>query len=197
MLIRLGDSDVDYDPEFQFYMTTKLPNPHYMPELQIRPIPPLAWPLPHVGNSESGFFVCVTGPFSAGAFSRGKRLEQFPQWRLMPVITLETAAQAPRYSDEWAEWEAGKLYGRCDGEDRPPPSWWVGGGVPSPMPVFLESDISAPKEFPLQRATVGPPPPGGWGGLTLPTPRSSCLAWPGGQPPGAEGCGEPPSLISR
>ena len=36
LLIRLGDSDVDYDPQFQFFITTKLPNPHYMPELQIR-----------------------------------------------------------------------------------------------------------------------------------------------------------------
>ena len=36
LLIRLGDSDVDYDPNFKFFITTKLPNPHYMPELQIR-----------------------------------------------------------------------------------------------------------------------------------------------------------------
>jgi len=36
MLIRLGDSDVDYDPHFRFYMTTKLPNPHYLPEVCIK-----------------------------------------------------------------------------------------------------------------------------------------------------------------
>mmetsp|Transcript_46773 Transcript_46773/g.83798 ORF Transcript_46773/g.83798 Transcript_46773/m.83798 type:complete len:4084 (-) Transcript_46773:846-13097(-) len=36
MLIRLGDGEVDYDPQFQFFITTKLPNPHYMPELQIK-----------------------------------------------------------------------------------------------------------------------------------------------------------------
>ncbi len=36
MLIRLGDSDVDYDPNFRFYMTTKLPNPHYLPEVCIK-----------------------------------------------------------------------------------------------------------------------------------------------------------------
>ncbi|KAJ9505503.1 hypothetical protein QJQ45_023787, partial [Haematococcus lacustris] len=35
-LIRLGDSDVDYDPNFRFYMTTKLPNPHYLPEVCIK-----------------------------------------------------------------------------------------------------------------------------------------------------------------
>ena len=36
LLIRLGDSDVDYDPNFKFYMTTKMPNPHYLPEICIK-----------------------------------------------------------------------------------------------------------------------------------------------------------------
>ena len=36
LLIRLGDSDVDYDPTFRFYLTTKLPNPHYLPEVCIK-----------------------------------------------------------------------------------------------------------------------------------------------------------------
>ncbi|KAL7998900.1 putative AAA+ ATPase domain, dynein heavy chain region D6 P-loop domain-containing protein [Plasmopara halstedii] len=35
-LIRLGDSDVDYDPAFKLYFTTKLPNPHYLPEVFIK-----------------------------------------------------------------------------------------------------------------------------------------------------------------
>jgi len=35
-LIRLGDSDVEYDPNFRFYMTTKLSNPHYLPEVCIK-----------------------------------------------------------------------------------------------------------------------------------------------------------------
>lgn len=35
-LIRLGDTEVDYDPEFKLYMTTKLPNPHYLPEVCIK-----------------------------------------------------------------------------------------------------------------------------------------------------------------
>eukprot|EP00494_Astrolonche_serrata_P029264 UN29531 len=35
-LIRLGDSDVPYSKEFKFYITTKLPNPHYMPEVFIK-----------------------------------------------------------------------------------------------------------------------------------------------------------------
>ncbi|KAG2466381.1 DYH6 protein, partial [Polypterus senegalus] len=32
-LIRLGDSDIDYDKNFKFYMTTKMANPHYLPEV--------------------------------------------------------------------------------------------------------------------------------------------------------------------
>jgi hypothetical protein len=35
-LIRLGDSDVDYDPNFKLYITTKLANPHYLPEICIK-----------------------------------------------------------------------------------------------------------------------------------------------------------------
>eukprot|EP00958_Prasinococcus_capsulatus_P007761 scaffold712_cov404-Prasinococcus_capsulatus_cf.AAC.19 len=36
LTIRFGDSDVDYDPNFKLYMTTKLPNPHYLPEVCIK-----------------------------------------------------------------------------------------------------------------------------------------------------------------
>ncbi|XP_019622649.1 PREDICTED: dynein heavy chain 6, axonemal-like [Branchiostoma belcheri] len=36
LLIRLGDSDVDYDKNFKFYMTTKMANPHYLPEVCIK-----------------------------------------------------------------------------------------------------------------------------------------------------------------
>jgi len=35
-LIRLGDSDINYDKQFRFYMTTKLANPHYLPEISIK-----------------------------------------------------------------------------------------------------------------------------------------------------------------
>jgi len=35
-LIHLGDSDVDYDPGFKLYITTKLPNPEYSPEVSIK-----------------------------------------------------------------------------------------------------------------------------------------------------------------
>ena len=33
MLLRLGDTDVPYSDEFRFMITTKLANPHYMPEV--------------------------------------------------------------------------------------------------------------------------------------------------------------------
>jgi dynein heavy chain len=31
--IRLGDSTIEYSGNFRFYMTTKLRNPHYLPEV--------------------------------------------------------------------------------------------------------------------------------------------------------------------
>ncbi|KAI9002652.1 dynein heavy chain and region D6 of dynein motor-domain-containing protein [Gaertneriomyces semiglobifer] len=36
LLIKLGDSFVEYDRNFKLYMTTKLPNPHYLPEVCIK-----------------------------------------------------------------------------------------------------------------------------------------------------------------
>jgi dynein heavy chain len=35
-LIKLGDQDIPYNQEFRFYMTTKMPNPHYVPEITIK-----------------------------------------------------------------------------------------------------------------------------------------------------------------
>lgn len=35
-LIRLGTEDVPYSNDFAFYMTTKMPNPHYLPEICIK-----------------------------------------------------------------------------------------------------------------------------------------------------------------
>jgi dynein heavy chain len=34
--IKLGDATVEYSPDFRFYITTKLRNPHYLPELSTR-----------------------------------------------------------------------------------------------------------------------------------------------------------------
>lgn len=36
MQIRLGDQAIDYDEMFKFFMTTKMPNPHYIPEICIK-----------------------------------------------------------------------------------------------------------------------------------------------------------------
>ncbi len=33
LLIRLGDKEVEFNPDFKFYITTKLSNPHYTPEI--------------------------------------------------------------------------------------------------------------------------------------------------------------------
>jgi len=35
-IIRLGDSDVPYSNDFRFFITSKLPNPHYLPEICIK-----------------------------------------------------------------------------------------------------------------------------------------------------------------
>ena len=35
-LITLGDGEVDYDDNFRMYITTKMPNPHYLPEVCIK-----------------------------------------------------------------------------------------------------------------------------------------------------------------
>ena len=36
LLIRIGDSDVEYNPSFKLYLTTKLSNPHFLPEVCIK-----------------------------------------------------------------------------------------------------------------------------------------------------------------
>lgn len=35
-VIKLGDSTVPYNNDFRLYITTKLPNPHYTPEIAIK-----------------------------------------------------------------------------------------------------------------------------------------------------------------
>jgi dynein heavy chain len=36
MTIKIGDSIIDYDKDFRFYLTTKLSNPHYLPEVSTK-----------------------------------------------------------------------------------------------------------------------------------------------------------------
>jgi dynein heavy chain len=36
MCMRLGDATIEYSKDFRFYITTKLPNPHYMPETAVK-----------------------------------------------------------------------------------------------------------------------------------------------------------------
>eukprot|EP00753_Platysulcus_tardus_P011845 PLAT3317.25.p1 GENE.PLAT3317.25~~PLAT3317.25.p1 ORF type:complete len:2725 (+),score=1732.12 PLAT3317.25:536-8176(+) len=36
LVIRLGDKELDYSSDFRFYITTKLPNPHYAPEVSTK-----------------------------------------------------------------------------------------------------------------------------------------------------------------
>ena len=33
MCIRLGENVIEYSPDFKLYITTKLRNPHYLPEI--------------------------------------------------------------------------------------------------------------------------------------------------------------------
>ena len=35
-MLRLGDTLVEYSQDFRFYITTKLRNPHYLPELSTK-----------------------------------------------------------------------------------------------------------------------------------------------------------------
>jgi dynein heavy chain, axonemal len=34
--LKFGDGFLDYDPSFKFFMTTKLRNPHYLPEVSTK-----------------------------------------------------------------------------------------------------------------------------------------------------------------
>lgn len=43
--IRLGDSVIEYNEKFRFYITTKLRNPHYAPEVGHPPFPAFTRPI--------------------------------------------------------------------------------------------------------------------------------------------------------
>jgi dynein heavy chain, axonemal len=40
--IKIGDSIIPYHPDFKFYMTTNLRNPHYAPEVSVKVRIPMA-----------------------------------------------------------------------------------------------------------------------------------------------------------
>ena len=35
-IMKLGDKEVEYNPDFRFYITTRLSNPHYTPEISTK-----------------------------------------------------------------------------------------------------------------------------------------------------------------
>jgi dynein heavy chain len=35
-IIRIGEGELDYDAKFKLYMTSKKPNPHYLPDVSIK-----------------------------------------------------------------------------------------------------------------------------------------------------------------
>ena len=35
-MIKIGDNVIPYHPDFRFYMTTKMRNPHYAPEVSVK-----------------------------------------------------------------------------------------------------------------------------------------------------------------
>ena len=36
VMIKLGDKEIEFNPNFKFYITTKLSNPHYTPEISTK-----------------------------------------------------------------------------------------------------------------------------------------------------------------
>ena len=56
-VIKIGDSVIPYHKDFKFFMTTKLPNPHYTPEVSTKvtlvnfTLSPRSVPLPNVAIS--------------------------------------------------------------------------------------------------------------------------------------------------
>ena len=39
MIMKLGEKELDYNPDFKLYITTKLSNPHYTPEVSTKVTP--------------------------------------------------------------------------------------------------------------------------------------------------------------
>lgn len=56
-MIRLGDKEVEYNPEFKFYITTKLSNPHYTPEISTKTA------IVNFAVKEQGIYLSLPLPF--------------------------------------------------------------------------------------------------------------------------------------
>lgn len=54
-MIRLGDKDVEYNYDFRFYITTKLSNPHYAPEIATKST------IVNFAVKEQGKYICYSG----------------------------------------------------------------------------------------------------------------------------------------
>ncbi len=53
-VIKIGDNIIPYHPDFRFYMTTKLRNPHYAPEVSVKVSLLNFFVTPEVGSEPAG-----------------------------------------------------------------------------------------------------------------------------------------------
>ena len=61
--IRLGDATIEYSDQFRFYITTKLRNPHYLPEVSVK-VTLLNFMITPAGLSDQmlGMLLCLQSP---------------------------------------------------------------------------------------------------------------------------------------
>ena len=88
--IRLGDSTIEYSSDFRFYITTKLRNPHYLPEVAVK-------------VSLLNFTITLEGLRCACAGAHLVRRRRpvplaAPHGALRPLLTLALVPRAPSFS---------------------------------------------------------------------------------------------------
>ncbi len=59
--IRLGDATIEYSDQFRFYITTKLRNPHYLPEVSVK-VTLLNFMITPAGLSDQMLGTCFSFP---------------------------------------------------------------------------------------------------------------------------------------
>jgi len=76
-IIKLGDEEIDYNPEFRFYITTKLANPHYTPEISTKAT------ICNFCVKQQGLEDSSSARWSArsGQSSRRRRMTSWSPWR--------------------------------------------------------------------------------------------------------------------